>query len=220
MESDEWIVTVLIGGVLSLLSFLVIPIFLVAGYVVRAIRSNLDDEPEPPEFGNWGELLVVGFKATIIGFLYMLVPFVVMAVTVGGAAMGIATGGEAGAAAGIGGMLIGMFVSFVLLLVFGYLSAVALVNFAREDRFGAAFDVAVIKDVGLDSAFAIPYLISIGIFVAAGLVNVVPFVGSLLAAFTNFYAAIVAANLWADGFTQALDAGESQEPTEVGDAVA
>lgn len=220
MEDDDWIVTVLIGGVLSLLSFLIVPLFLVAGYVVRAIRANLEGEPEPPAFGDWGDLLVDGLKAVVIGFLYMLVPFVVMGVTVGTAVMAMATGGDAGVAAGLGGMMVGMLVSFVLFVAFGYLSAVALVNFAREERFGAAFDFGVIRDVAFDGDFAVAYLISIAVFIAASLVNVVPFIGALIAVFANFYAAIVAANLWADGFTTALDADEPGERADVGDPVA
>lgn len=220
MESDEWIPTVLIGGVLSLLSFLVVPIFLVSGYVVRTIRANLDDEPEPPTFGDWGDLLVDGLKATVIGFIYMLVPFVVMSVTIGGAVLAMATGGDAGAVAGIGGMMVGMLLSFLLFVLFGYLSAVAVVNFARVGTLGAGFDLGVIKDVGFDTDFVVPYLLSIAVFVAVNLVNVIPFVGSLVAVFASFYAAIVAANLWADGFTQALDGSDPQEAAEIGDPVA
>lgn len=220
MESDDWIVTVLIGGVLSLLSVLIVPMFLVAGYVVRAIRANLEGEPEPPAFGDWGELFVEGLKAVVIGFIYMLIPFIVMGFTVGTAMMAMVTGGEAGAAAGLGGLMVGMLVSFVLFVAFGYLSAVALVNFAREERFGAAFDFGVVRDVAFDGDFAVAYLISIAVFIAAGLVNVVPIVGALIAVFANFYAAIVAANLWADGFTTALDADEPSGSADVGEPIA
>lgn len=219
-ERDDWIVTVLIGGVLSLLSFLVVPLFLVAGYVVRAIRANLEGEPEPPSFGDWGELLVEGLKAVVIGFLYMLIPFVVMGFTAGTAMMAMATGGDAGMAAGLGGMMLGMLVSFVLFVAFGYLSAVAVVNFAREERFGAAFDFGVVRDVAFDGDFAVAYLISIAVFVAASLVNLVPIIGSLVAVFASFYATIVAANLWADGFTTALDADGPSETADVGEPIA
>lgn len=215
MEDDDWIATVLIGGVLSLLGFLVVPGLLVYGYVVRAIRYNLDGEPEPPSFGDWGELLVDGLQAAIIVLLYMLIPFVVMAVTVGGSLAAIASGSDAGAVTGLGGILVGFLASFVLALVFGYFSVVGVVNFAREERFGAGFDVDVLRDVGLDGDFAVPWLLSIAVFFAAGLVNVVPFVGLLIVFFTNFYAAIVATNLWADGFTSALDDGGSRRSPDV-----
>jgi len=215
MESDDWVVTVLIGGVLSVLSFLLIPLFIVYGYLVRAIRANFEGKPEPPAFGDWGELTVDGLQVAVIGFVYMLVPIVVMAVTVGGSAVALATGSEAGAAAGAGTLVVGILVTVVLALLFGYFAAVGIVNFAREERFGAAFDFGVVKDVGLDSDFAMPWLISVAVFIAAGLVNVIPVIGALIAVFTNFYALIVASDLWADGFREATDAGSVSGQTGV-----
>ena len=118
-ESDDWIVTVLIGGVLTVLSILIIPAFIVYGYLVRAIRANLEGEPEPPTFGDWGELVVDGIKVVVVGFVYMIVPLIVMSVTVGTAVLAILSGGEAGAAAGVGTLVVGMLATFVLALVFG-----------------------------------------------------------------------------------------------------
>lgn len=219
-ESDDWIVTVIIGGVLFLLSILIIPMFLVYGYLIRAIRSSLDGEPEPPTFGDWGELLVDGIQAAVIVFLYMLIPLIVMFVTIGGAIMAIATGSEAGAATGLGGLMVGMLVTFLLMLFFGYLSAVGIVNFAHEDRFGAAFDFGTIRDVGFDSDFAVPWLVSVGVFLVAGIVSNIPVIGFIVGVFVNFYALTVAANLWAGGFTDATDTTSPQDSTGVEETIA
>lgn len=219
-ESDDWIVTVLIGGALTLIGFLIVPLFLVSGYVVRTIRANLAGEPEPPTFGDWGDLLVDGLKATVIGIVYMIVPLVVMGVTVGGALFAMLTGGDAGAVAGLGGLVVGLLVSFVLSLLFGYLSTVAIVNFASEDRLGAAFDFGRIWSVGFDADFAVPWLLSIAVFIAAGFVAVIPVVGALIAVFTNFYAAIVGARLWADGFTESVETAGSTGRTDVDETIA
>lgn len=220
MESDDWHETVLIGGVLTFLGFLVVPLFLVSGYLVRAIRANLDGELEPPAFGNWGELLADGVKGVIIGVVYMLVPLVVMSVTAGRAMMAMAGGGDAGAAVGIGGMMVGMLLTFVLSLLFGYLSVVGIVNFAREERFGAAFDTDVLRDVGFDTSFAVPYLVSVGVLLVAGMVASIPVIGFLLGAFVSFYALIVAARLWADGFDEALGTSGSKRRKDLEETVA
>lgn len=212
--------TVLVGGVLTLLSVLIVPAVLVYGYVVRALRANLEGEPEPPTFGDWGELLVDGVKASVILLAYMLVPLVVMFVTVGGAVTAMATGGEMAPAMGAGSMTAGMLLTLVLAVAFGYLSAVGLVNFAREERLGAAFDADVIRDVGLDADFAVPWLLSVVVFVAASLLNVVPLVGALLSAFTGFYAWIVATRLWPDGFEKTLEGSDPTEWSDVGDPAA
>lgn len=213
MERDEWLKTVLIGGVLTWLGFLLVPLFFVYGYLVRTIRASLRDDPEPPAFEEWGELLVDGLQAWIIGLVYLLVPLIVASVTIGGSIATMATGSDAAVATGFGSMLFGLVVSLVLTLAFGYVAVAALVNFAREDRFGAAFDFGLIKTVALDREYAVPWLVSVGIFLVASFVNGVPFVGWLLAPFVGFYAAIVAANLWADGFAAALDSSAAASPT-------
>lgn len=212
-ESDDWIVTVVIGGFMLLLSVFLIPAFIAYGYLVRAIRSNLEGEPEPPTFGDWGELIVDGLKVFVVGIVYMIVPLIVMFVTVGGFVVGVATGSDAGAAAGIGTLLLGMLATFVLALLFGYFAVVGIVNFAKEDRLGAAFDFGTIRAVGFDGDFAVPWLISVGVFfgvsIIVGILNIVPGLGALVGVFLNFYALIVAANLWADGYLAASDGDEA-----------
>jgi hypothetical protein len=204
-ESDDWIKTVLIGGVLIFLGFLIVPLFLVYGYIIRTIRGVLADDPSPPEFDEWGELFVDGVSAWVVSVVYLLVPLIVAGITIGGSIAAVATGSEIGAAAGTGGLLVGLTVSMILSLVFGYLAVVALVNFAREGRFGAAFDFDTIKTVALDRDYAIAWLVSMGVFLVAGIVSMIPLVGWILTPFVSFYAAIVAGNLWAGGFTRALE---------------
>lgn len=205
MESEDWVRTLAIGGVLFFLSFLLVPLFVAYGYLVRTMRRSLAQDPEPPVFDDWGELLVDGVKAWVIGVVYMLVPLVVAALTIGGSITAMATGNEAAAAAGFGGLWLGLLLSMILSLAFGYLAVVGLVNFADQDRFGAAFDVETIKTVALNREYAMLWLISIGMFVVASVVSAIPFIGWILTPFATFYAAVIAANLWADGFSQAID---------------
>lgn len=211
MESDEWLKTLGIGGVLLLFSFLIIPAIAVYGYLVTAIRDSLEGKPEPPVFEAWGDLLRKGILGWVIGLIYMIVPLVIAAVTVGGSLIGIATGSRAGQAAGIAGIIGGLGLSFLLSLVFGYFAVVALVNFARTDDFGAAFDFTTIRQVALDGKYFVPWLLSVAVFIVAsiigGVLNVVPFLGAIVGAFLFFYAEVVAANLWADGFAAAIEDG-------------
>ncbi|MDG5778302.1 DUF4013 domain-containing protein [Haloarculaceae archaeon H-GB2-1] len=208
-ERDDWVMTILIGGVLTLFGVLLIPAILVYGYVIRAVRDSLEGETEPPKFEEWGELFVDGIQAFVVGLSYMLVPLVVMGVTVGGSLVAIATGSEAGAAAGLAGLFGGLAITAVLSLVFGYVAVAALVNFAKEGSLSAAFDFGTIRAVALDGDFAVAWATSIIVFLGAGVVvgvlNAVPLLGTVLGAFVFFYADVVAANLWADGFAQATE---------------
>ena len=93
-KREDWLKTVLIGGVLTFFSVLLIPVFVVFGYVVRTVRYSLEGEPEPPAFEEWGELLVDGVQAWVISLLYMLVPLIIAGVTIGGRQRGIGVGIE------------------------------------------------------------------------------------------------------------------------------
>lgn len=219
MESDDWITTILIGGVLSLLSFLIVPIFLVFGYQIRVVRARLDGDPVPPTFGDWGELLADGLKAFVIYVIYLLVPTIVFVVTVGGAIAAAATGGEEGIPAAITGAIGGFLISFLLSLIFGYFAAVGIVNFARRDSVGAAFDFGTIIDVATDMEFLVAFLIAVAVAIGFGIVNgalnVVPILGTIAGIFVIFYGQIVTAYIWTEGFVDAtgMSRGSTTEST-------
>jgi hypothetical protein len=211
LASDDWPKTVGIGGVLILFSFLLVPLVLVYGYLVRVLRAGMRDSPEPPVFDRWGDLLREGAVAFVVVFVYQLIPLVVFAVTVGGSVAALATGSRAGTGLGLVGLFGGVAVSGLLALVFGYVGLVGLANFAHEGRLGSAFDVAVVKDVALSREYAIPWLYGVGFVLVAGVVtsvlNVVPILGAILGVFVVFYAQICAFKLWGMGFAAATGAG-------------
>lgn len=209
-ESDEWIKTVLIGGALVLFGFLLLPTFFVYGYLLEVLRGRFDDETVPPEFDDWGDLLIDGFQAWAVGVIYLLVPLLVGGVLVGGSVVALATGNQTAGAVGLAGLLGGLGVTTVLSLVFGYVAVAGIINFAHEGQFGAAFDISRLRTVCLNSDYAVAWLASVAVFfgasVVSGLLNVVPLLGAVASAFVAFYASVTAAYLWADGFEAALDA--------------
>lgn len=78
-SGDDWLKTVLIGGVLYLVGgFIFITLLPVFGYFVRVLRSAANDGHEAPVFDEWGDLFVDGVKVLIIQFAYTLVPFVLL----------------------------------------------------------------------------------------------------------------------------------------------
>lgn len=202
--SDDWGGTVLIGGILTFLVFLLIPLFIVYGYLLELIRTNYETSTQPGSFENWGALLIDGLKAWIIGLIYLFVPIVVAAVTIGWSGLLFMTGTRAGAIGGVGSLFAGLALSAILFLLFGYFAVAGIVNYAIEQRFGAAFEFSTMKTVGLNSNYAIAWLLSIVVFFVASLVNVIPFIGWIFAPFAWFYAAMVSAKLWTDGFSKAV----------------
>lgn len=202
-EHQEWVKTILIGGALSIFAFLLIPIVLVYGYIVRVLRRRLDGDPQPPTFGQWEELLVDGIKAVGIGFVYLLIPGLVGFVTVGDSIAAVATGTQSGPGAG-DGILFGALLSLLVSLLFGYVAVAAIVNFVYEGEFAAAFDFTTLRGIVLDGDYAVAWGLSVVVFagvrVLVGVLGVIPLLGTVIGAFVFFYAQIVAAHLWADGY--------------------
>jgi hypothetical protein len=180
----------------------------VYGYIIRVIQARYDGDPEPPGFDDWGGLLSDGIQAVIIGFVYLLIPIIVGAVSIGGAILGILTGTTEGAAIGFASMAGGFLLSFLLSLVFGYAGVAAILNFAYEGDLGAGFDFGTIKELILSGDYAIAWLAAVVVFIIVsiitGFLNAVPFLGMIVSAFLFFYAQIVAAFLWAEGFTETI----------------
>ncbi|WP_348613072.1 DUF4013 domain-containing protein [Halobaculum rarum] len=223
-EHDDWVTTILIGGVLSTFGFLLLPLLPVYGYVVRVIRHSLEDDPRPPTFGDWEELVVDGAKAILVGAVYMLIPGIVGVVTVGGSMVAIATGTRGGAATGIAGLVVGGLLTAVLSLLFGYVAVAAVVAFADEQRVGAAFDLDVLKPVVLSGAYATAWAFSVAVFIGAsvlvGVLNGIPILGAVIGAFVFFYAQVVAARLWAGGYVDARTEADGTTRPDVGGPVA
>ena len=182
MESDDWIVTVLIGGVVLLFSFLIIPWFVVSGYLVRAIRAGMERAEHPPVFDEWGDLLKEGVVAGIIGFIYQLIPLIVFGVFVGGSFLALLTGSDAGAGLGFLGFFGGLFLWWILALAFGYVGFAGVANYAREGTFSAGFDFDIISDVVTSREYLVAWAYVIGLNLVVGIVvtvlNIVPILGA------------------------------------------
>ncbi|GAB7090220.1 hypothetical protein JCM18237_04910 [Halorubrum luteum] len=218
-EGDEFVKTILIGGLLSLFSVLIVPLFLLAGYVVHVLDRTADGDETPPTFDEWGELAVTGIKAVVIGFAYTLVPAIVGGLIVLVGIVGIGAGGD-GALAGLGvlGILVGGFVWFALAIVVAYLLPAAVANFAQERSIGSGFDVARLKTIWLSRSYAIAWgtmvlVLVIGGFVAA-ILNVVPVLGTIVGAFVGFHFGIAAYSVIGRSWHEfPVDGGVEQETT-------
>lgn len=214
-SGDDALTKILIGGVLGMLSVLIVPAFLLLGYYVRVLRFVEDDVETPPAFEEWGELLVDGVKAFAIGFVYSLVPLAVIAITAGGT-IAAAVAGDVPPGA-IAGAFLGFAVGGILWLVAWYVIPAALASFASEGRLGAAFDWSVLSGVLTSSRYAVGWLVALVFFVVAGVIvgilNVVPPLGFVVGAFVNFYVGVAAAYIYGHAF---VDASAGEVPPETG----
>ena len=157
-NSDDWIPTLLIGGVLSALSVLILPAFVIQGYLVRVLRGAAKADRAAPSFTDWGGLAVDGLKLFVVSVVYGLaamVPIVAVLFAVFGISSVTAdpTTGAPNAAVGILGLLATLFV-LVFGLAVGYFAPAGYANFAVEDSLGAAFDVSTIVSAACPGPFS------------------------------------------------------------------
>lgn len=199
-NGEDWVRTVLVGGVLTILGFLVVPAVFVLGYLVRVVRATMRGDDAVPAFDDWGELGTDGLKAAVITLVYGLVPTVVAGVLVGGSVLAMIAGGNAnsGGLAALGGvaMLVGLLATFVLGLLAAYVVPAAIANFAESGELGAGFRFRELRPVLTSGKYAVAWLSGFAIVVAAsvvsGLLNVVPLLGFVASGFLGFYAAVAA----------------------------
>jgi hypothetical protein len=221
LAGDSALGRIVIGSLLVFGSFLVVPLVLLFGYLVRVLGATARGEPEPPAFDEWGELFVDGLKGFAVTLIYGIVPFVLIGVSVAIALGGTGTGSEA--AAGIlGGVgLLGGLFSFVALFLLYYLVPAALTNMAVEDNFGAAFAVGDLTDVLLSVEYLVAWLIPFVIaFVVQAVTTVLVLVtfglGALLVPPIQFYVNVAVFYMFgrAFGTVTGMDAGQQSTVSE------
>jgi hypothetical protein len=190
-ESDEWVKTVVIGGLLTLFGFLVVPTILVAGYLVRVLRATMHGDDAPPQFDDWSDLAGDGLRAFAIAVVYGLVPAILVGVTAGLAAAaagpGPRTGLVVGAVTFVGGLL-----ALVVGLLAAYVVPAAVANYAEQESFRAGFAVGDLRPVLTSGTYATAWVMGFALIFGAGIVatvlNVVPLLGTVVGAFVSFYA--------------------------------
>ncbi|MBX0323458.1 DUF4013 domain-containing protein [Halomicroarcula sp. F13] len=196
--------TLLIGGVLSLLGFLLVPILFVYGYMVRVVRQTAaGDAATPPRFDDWEELLVDGVVAFVVSVVYLFVPVVAIALAAFAFLVPVTVvEGGVGPRAGMlaaGGLLVALLalsVTLLLLLVALYLFPAGIAAYARTGRVTAAFSPGDLRTVAGDRRYATGWLVFVAIAVLAQVVSgavAATGVGGLLVPFLLFYANVAGA---------------------------
>jgi hypothetical protein len=211
-QSDDWLTTLLIGALLSIFSFLIVPGLILQGYLLRVARAGANDAEEPPSFGDWVELLIDGIKAFVVAFVYGILPAAIFvtatSVLAGGAAFSALSGNE-GAAAGFG-VLIALVVLVMVPIFFliGYLTVAAQVRLAVTGDLGAAFQLRTVLGIAFDVEFFVAFLLAVivGIGLSVlGSILVIVLVGLLIL----IYAQISMYYLFGRGYGKATEGSDT-----------
>jgi hypothetical protein len=191
-DDKQWISKLLIGAVMSVLSFLIIPAFILQGYLVKIVRQVMDgNDSELPEWMDYGKLVRDGFFVTI-GQLIWALPFILLMLIVGlvtgGLGSVVDSSGDMVAAATTGAGLLVACLVLLTVIAFLFLTPALLIQYAREDEFGALFRFSEIFDIIRDHmadiliAFLVSVVAVLAISVVTGIVAIVPCLGWIAAA--------------------------------------
>jgi len=198
-------VNILIGGVLCLLSFLIIPAFLVEGYIVRVMADTIEGRDEMPEWSDWGYLLTKGVGAFVISLVYLIIPIIIIAIVLAAALAALIPAMMTGSlGAVIMGALGGILVSIIIAFFFGFVCMVGILRYADKGNIGSAFAFGEIFEE-LKEKFAqylLAYLILFGAAIVLGLLAVfIPFIGAIIAVFAGFYIIVVGARMFGEVYS-------------------
>ncbi len=202
-DDENWIVKVLIGGVLSLIP-IVGPILLY-GYGMEVMKNVIRGQSTPlPEWDDWGGKLVKGIMYFVISFVYAL-PIIILA-TCFGVLMGVV--GSASNSqdtvdiiSTLGGLCFGGFA-----LVYGIFITLtmppAVGRYLETGELGAAFRFGEVFALVRDNigSWIVVLLLTWVAGLIGGLGIILCVVGVL---FTAFWANLVMMYLWGDAYRQA-----------------
>ena len=77
-DDKQWISKLLIGALMSVLAFLILPGLILQGYLVKVIRQVMGgNDNELPEWTDWGKLLSDGLFVTL-GQIIWTLPFILL----------------------------------------------------------------------------------------------------------------------------------------------
>lgn len=174
----------IIGGIIG-----IVISFLMYGYILRVIKACIAGSDELPEFEEWGEMFISGFKVFIVNLIYSIPAIII---TVISAASLIATVYFQGTGADltgiyglIGAALVGIIVAFLYMLLIGIpLFILAIANMAYYDgELSAAFRFSEIREhisrIGAAN-FIIWYIVMIIASIVAFLVGAITIIGWII----------------------------------------
>jgi hypothetical protein len=131
-------------------SILIVPIFLVYGYVFRIIKATLAGMDELPDFDEIGDMFVDGLKVFVVAIVYAIPVWIIALILnmIIGASMDVTTTATTLDAAMFWGIIASNLVFAIVGSIVGLIEIIAIANMAYNDgEIGAAFRFSEIMDI-------------------------------------------------------------------------
>jgi hypothetical protein len=178
VEDPDWIKKILIGGLFTLLSVILVGAPFVSGYFVRLVRNVARGEARPlPEWDDLGGLFMDGLRALAV-YLGHVLAAMILPVSVG-CLLGVVMGGASQAGGGSAREALGMLAGLGMVAVYGigallmlvlmlYVPA-ALMRFVLYNRVAAGYEPREV--VGIIRRNLGNYLLAIVLYLVANMAS-------------------------------------------------
>lgn len=200
-EDKNWIAKIAIGGLVTLFSFLLIPIPLLVGYALRTIKNVAEGASVPlPEWDNIGDMYVKGLTA-IVGVVIWALPVIILSCCMVLVSTALASGGSdsSSAISSLGGIVLTclyclVFVVGIAINLFVY---APLTNFALNNQINTFWDFAgAWRFIQANAGnYIIAFLLALVANFVAGFGVIACFIGVF---FTSFWALLVMSHLFGE----------------------
>ena len=201
-KDERWIVKTLIGAGLLLISFLIIPIFFVNGYLVQIVRNVMDGQAEPlPEWDNWGDMFKDGLNLIAAELVYTLPIWLLMCcASAFFLPAALSEGDAASMLAAIGGVSAMIMMCLVLLfaIVYALIGPALTIQYAREGTLSACWRFSEVIGFARENIgdIIIALIVIIGLGLVLGLIAAVPFIGWIISIAGGIYVTFVSGHLF------------------------
>jgi len=183
---------ILIGGLLCLSGILVIPAFLIAGYLVRVTADTIVGSDKLPSWSDFGYLFKKGAGAFLIAVVYLFIPVMIIAIAFIYGSWYTSSTIAALISAAMGGLL---------LFFTGLLCTIAILRYADMGNIRDAFAIGAIFTelrynirgyfLAYSSLFGIWTVLGLLAFALSASIPVIGLlIGAIVEAFAGFYIAI------------------------------
>jgi hypothetical protein len=201
-DDDRWVVKLLIGALLMLFSFLIVPAFFVQGYLVKIVRNMMDGVENPlPEWDDWGKLFMDGLYLIIAGIVYTAPIWLIMCCA---GLLFLPAGFTEGdisemmAITGSIGFMLLLCLAMIVGVIISLLYPALTIQYAKEDNLAACFRFSEVIGMTRDNLgdVIIALLVLFGVGLVLGLLGIIPIIGWIIAIFASIYTTVVSGHLF------------------------
>ena len=201
-EDERWITKLLIGVVMIFISFLIIPMFFLYGYMIQIIRNVMAGMENPlPEWEEWGKMFMDGLNLFVAGLVYTLPVWLLMCCSF---AFILPSAGMEGDAAEIMAGIGVLAIVVMSCLVFLFLIALMLIGpaiaiqYARENSLSACFQFSEVIGIARENIgnILIALVVVFAISFVLSLVGLIPIIGFIVIMPRNVYVLFVTGHMY------------------------